>query len=149
VYDAEQQRRAALDMLAQLRGRPVPPYRDERPVPRVIDVVGRVSGEARPFGVNVTAIDGQLYICSATRERDWVRNLEAAGRCRIERDGPGGTHTERVPVPVGGREAARALAVYLPQAGYRDPALPFDPDAPPAEIERYVDRTAVFRLDGV
>jgi deazaflavin-dependent oxidoreductase (nitroreductase family) len=115
----------------------------------VIDVVGRRSGEPRPFGVNVTQIDGHLYICSATRERDWVRNLLAVGRCRIERDRPDGEHVECDPVMVEGREAARALATYLPQVGYRDPHLPFEPEAPLDEIERYVDKTAVFRLDPI
>jgi deazaflavin-dependent oxidoreductase (nitroreductase family) len=146
-YDRQQQREAALKMLEQLRGQPVEPYRDGRPVPRVIDVVGRRSGAPRPFGVNVTAIDGNLYICSSTRARDWVANLLAAGRCRVERDGPDGEHTERDPVMVEGQEAARALATYLPQAGYRDPLLPFDTDAPLDEIERHVEKTAVFRLD--
>lgn len=115
----------------------------------MIEVVGRRSGEMRPFGVNVTAIDGHLYICSATRARDWVANLLAAGRCRIERDGAGGDHTERDPVLVEGREAARALATYLPHSGYQDPQLPFAPDAPLDEIERHVDQTAVFRLDHI
>lgn len=148
-YDRQQQREAALAMLERLREQPVEPYRDRRPVPRVVDVMGRRSGVPRPFGVNVTAIDGDLYICSATRARGWVRNLLAAGRCRIERDGPDGEHTERDPVMVDGREAALALATYLPQVDYRDPQLPFDPDAPIDEIERHVDKTAVFRLDPV
>ncbi|MDT7790524.1 MAG: hypothetical protein QOF58_8943 [Pseudonocardiales bacterium] len=137
-----------MEMLEQLRSQPVPPYRDRRPVPRVIDVAGRTSGKPRPFGVNVTSIDGRLYICSATRARDWVRNLVAAGRCRVERDGPTGAHVERAPVLVEGHEAAVALATYLPQIDYRDPQLPFDPGAPLDEIERHTGFTAVFRLDG-
>ncbi|MEW9532624.1 hypothetical protein [Microbispora sp. NPDC049125] len=69
-YDRRQQRQAGLEMLERLREQPVEPYRDARPVPRVIAVAGRRSGAPRPFGVNVTAIDGNLYICSATRQRD-------------------------------------------------------------------------------
>lgn len=118
-------------------------------MPRVIDVVGRRTGAPRPFGVNVTAVDGRLYVCSATRDRDWVRNLLAAGRCRIERDGPDGAHAVRTPVLVTGREAAQALATYLPQVEYRDPRLPFAPDAPVEEIERHTEKTAVFRLDPI
>lgn len=146
---ADQQRQAALDMLARLREQAVPPYLDRRPVPRVIAVVGRRSGALRPFGVNVTMIGDHLYICSATRARDWVRNLLAAGRCRIERDGPDGEHTERNAVLVAGREAADALATYLPHVEYQDPQLPFAKDAPVDEIERHVDKTAVFRLDPI
>ena len=133
-------------MLEQLREQPVEPYRDRQPVRRVIDVVGRRSGEQRPFGGNITPIDGHLYICSATPARDWVRNLLAAGRCRIERARPEGEHAECDPVMVEGREAARALAVYLPQVGYRDPHLRFEPEAPLDEIECHVDTTAIFRL---
>ncbi|MEU4197232.1 hypothetical protein AB0E69_35410 [Kribbella sp. NPDC026611] len=141
------QRLVALAAIDGLRESPVSPYRDGRPVARVIEVVGRVTGEPRPFGVNVTRINGHLYVCSATRERDWVRNLLAARRCRIERDGPGGADSERVPVLVVGREAAVALATYLPQSGYHDPLLPFEEGASVDEIERWVDSVAVFRLD--
>ncbi|GLY66794.1 hypothetical protein Atai01_34130 [Amycolatopsis taiwanensis] len=134
-------------MVEQLRARDPEPYQDRRPVARVINVVGRRSGASRPFPVNVTAIDGRLYVCSATRARDWVRNLLAAGQCRVERDGPDACDTERRPVLVDGHEAAAALAIYLPQAGYRDPLLPFELDASLDEIERHVDQVAVLRLD--
>jgi deazaflavin-dependent oxidoreductase (nitroreductase family) len=143
------QREAAQAMIEQLRARTPEPYRDRRPVARVIDVVGRRSGLPRPFGVNVTTIDGHLYVCSSTRARDWVRNLLAAARCRIERDAADGGDTERRPVMVEGREAAVALAVYLPQAGYRDPQLPFEPDAGVDKISPHVPTKAVLRLDPV
>ncbi|WP_306323929.1 MULTISPECIES: hypothetical protein [unclassified Streptomyces] len=146
---ARAQQEAAQAMIDDLRSRPPEPYADRRPVPRVIDVVGRRSGLPRPFGVNVTAIDGHLYVCSSTRSRDWVRNLLAAGHCRVERDAPDGADTERRPVLAEGQEAATALAVYLPQTGYRDPRLPFEPDAPVDEIAQHVHATAVLRLDPV
>ena len=143
------QREAAGVMLEHLRTQEPEPYRDRRPVARVIDVVGRRSGLSRPFGVNVTAIDGRLYVCSSTRARDWVRNLLAAGRCRIERDGAAGRDTECRVVMEEGHQAARVLAVYLPQCGYRDPQLPFALDAAVNEIAQHVRRTAVLRLDPV
>lgn len=145
--DRSAQRAAAVEMLGRLRAQRVEPYREGSPVPRVIVVPGRRTGEPRPFGVNVTRIDGRLYICAATRARDWVQNLLAAGRCRVERDGVTGRDTVRTSVLVDGREAARALATYLPHVEYRDPLLPFDPDAAVGEIERHVDQVAVFRLD--
>ncbi|MEU6035981.1 hypothetical protein ABZ801_11275 [Actinomadura sp. NPDC047616] len=141
------QREAAAAMLEQLRARKPEPYREHRPVPRVIDVVGRRTGLSRPFGVNVTAVDGHLYVCSSTRARDWVRNMLAAGRCRVERDGPDGEDTERRAVLVEGHQAARVLSIYLRQSGYQDPSLPFAPDAPVEEIQRHVHQTAVLRLD--
>ncbi len=136
-------------MLEELRGSPVVPYAEGRPAARVVMVTGRRSGQPRPFGVNVTTVDGRHYACSATRERAWVRNLLAAGRCRIERDGADGSDTERVPVLVDGPEAARVLSIYLPQAGFRDPVLPYDLDAPVEEISRHLDHTAVIRFDPV
>lgn len=144
-----EQRETNQAMVARLRASPVRPYEDRRPVPRVIDVIGRRSGAHRPFPVNVTPVAGQLYVCSSTRARDWVRNLLASGRCRVERDGPEHRDTERRPVLAEPREAAIVLAVYLPQAGYRDPLLPFEPDAPVEEIERHVHAVAVIRLDPV
>jgi hypothetical protein len=137
----------AAEMLTRLRSQPVEPYREGRPVPRVIEVAGRRSGVPRPFGVNVTAVDGRLYICSATRDRDWVRNLLAAGVCVVEGDGVDGANTRRTPVLVEGREGAVALSTYLPHVEYRDPQLPFAEDAPLEEIERQIHETAVFRLD--
>jgi hypothetical protein len=137
----------AADMVARLREQPVEPYRDGWPVPRVITVLGRRSGEPRPFGVNVTSVEGRLYICSATRDRDWVRNLLAAGACHIERDGGRGENTRRKPILVEGQEGALALSTYLPHVEYRDPLLPFAMDASVEEIERYVHMTAVFRLE--
>jgi hypothetical protein len=35
-----------------------------------------------------------------------VRNLLHAGRCTVERDGPGGAATKYTPVPIEGTEAA-------------------------------------------
>lgn len=135
------------DMIEQIRRGEPAAYQDRHPVPRVIDVAGRRSGQARPFGINVTALDGRLYLCSATRERDWVKNLMAAGHCRVERDGAGGTDSDYRPVMVEATEAATVLSVYLHQAGYRDPQLPFALDAPLAVMRRLAHLTTVIRLD--
>ncbi|MFC4908202.1 hypothetical protein [Actinomadura gamaensis] len=140
-------RAAAARAIEDVRAAPVQPYEEGRPALRVVNVPGRRSGEPRPFGVNVTAIDGRLYLCSAVRRRDWVRNLVAAGACTVERDGPGGTDARYTATLVEGPEAARALAVYLPQAGYADPELPFPVDASEAEILPHTASTTVFRLD--
>ena len=113
--------RQAID---QIRSTPPPPYGEGKPVRRVIVVAGRRSGRPRPFGINVTQVSGRLYLCSATRRRDWVRNLLHAGRCTIERDGPDGTGTEYTAVLVEGTEAARVLATCLPQSGYQEPRAP-------------------------
>lgn len=133
--------------IEELRAAPAPPYREGAPVARVVRVPGRRTGRPRPFGVNITQVGGRLYLCSATRRRDWVRNLAAAGACTVERDGPDGTDTAYTATLIEGPEAATALATYLPQAGYRDPELPFGLDATAEEITPHTATTAVVRLD--
>lgn len=139
-----------LDMIERLRRQEPEPYRDGPPVPRVIRVirvVGRRTGRPRPFPVNVTLLDGCRYLCSATRNRDRVKNLLAAGQCHIERDDRDLGHRTYRPIMVEGHQAAVVLAAYLPQIGYHDPQLPFDVDAPIAEMARAAHLTAVIRLD--
>lgn len=130
-----------------IRAAPAAPYTEGAPVRRVIVVAGRHSRQPRPFPINVTQIDGKHYLCSATRHRDWFQNLIAAGECVVERDGPDGRDTSRVPVPVTGTEAVNALMTYLPKSGYDDPELPFPPGAPAELIAQHTGTTAVVRLD--
>jgi len=139
-------REMAARAIEDIRAAPVQPYREGVPARRVVRVDGRRTGRPRPFGINVTRVGGRLYLCSSIRRRDWVRNLLAAGRCTIERDGPDGTDTDYSAVLVEGTEAAEVLATYLPQAGFEDPELPFAVDAPIAEIAPHTTTTAVFRL---
>ncbi|MGI5205942.1 nitroreductase/quinone reductase family protein [Spirillospora sp. CA-108201] len=140
-------REAAARAIEAIRAAPVEPYREGAPARRVVRTEGRRTGRTRPFGVNVTRVGGRLYLCSSHRRRDWVRNVVAAGRCTVERDGPGGTDADYSAVLVEGREAAEVLATYLPQAGFQDPELPFAVDASVAEIIPHAATTAVFRLD--
>ncbi|MFC5182573.1 PNPOx family protein [Actinomadura harenae] len=142
-------RAAAAQAIRDLRAAPVPPYEEGKPAGRVVAVPGRRSGEPRPFGINVTMLDGRLYLCSAIRGRDWVRNLDAAGACSVERDAPDGTDARYTATLVEGLEAARVLAAYLPQTGYADPELPFALDATVEEIVPHTASTTVFRLDPV
>jgi hypothetical protein len=95
----------------------------------------------------VTQIGGKRYLCSATRRRDWFRNLTAVGECVVERDSPDGSDSGRVPVPVEGTEGVTALMAYLPKSGYADPELPFPVDAPAEMIAPHTAATVVMRLD--
>lgn len=142
-------RAMALRALQDIRATPVVPYGEGRPVRRVVRVRGRRTGLPRPFGINVTRVGGGLYVCAPTRRRDWVRNLLSAGRCAVERDGPDGADAPYTATLVEGREAARALATYVPLTGYAGPELPFALDASLEEILPHTAATAVFRLDPV
>lgn len=140
-------RAMAARAMEDIRARPAEPYGEGRPVRRVIRVPGRRTGLLRPFGINVTQVDGGLYVCAPARRRDWVRNLLSAGRCTVERDGPEGGDTPYAATLIEGPEAARALATYVPLTGYAHPELPFSLDASAEEILPHTTTTAVFRLD--
>ncbi|WIX83154.1 nitroreductase/quinone reductase family protein [Amycolatopsis carbonis] len=96
----------------QVREAAVEPYADGVPVLRVVDVVGRRSGESRPVVLNVTERGGRQYVC-APEGRGWVRNLLAAGYCRVERDGPRGRDTVRRVRRVGDEEAQPVLKAQV------------------------------------
>lgn len=46
---------------------------------RVLEVVGRTSGEPRRVPVNLLSLDGNQYLVSARGTGQWVRNVRAAG----------------------------------------------------------------------
>ena len=139
---ADWRKRAARTM-ADIRATPTEPYREGKPVRRVISVPGRRTGQPRPFGMNVIQVDGHLYVCSATRKRDWVRNLVIAGGCTVERDGD----ADYTATMIEGVEAARAMATYLVEERQRDLDLPFPIDATIEEITPHTATVAVIRLD--
>lgn len=130
-------------MVERIRAQPPQPYREATPVLRVITVPGRRSGLPRPFPISVTQFNGNRYVCASSRNRDWVRNLTAAGRCRVEGDEPADYTSVLVDVD----EAAEVLSRYLHISGYHADDLPFDYGAPVEEIRQHIDCTAVFRLD--
>ncbi|MFI5613354.1 hypothetical protein [Amycolatopsis sp. NPDC051903] len=119
----------------QVREAPVKPYEDGIPVLRVVDVLGRKSGEPQPTALNVTELDGEHYVCAPAPDRDWVRNLLAAGYCRIERDGPDARDTVRRVTTATADETARALA-----AQRRALASPFTVASPDARSSEAPDR---------
>ncbi|WP_020673507.1 hypothetical protein [Amycolatopsis nigrescens] len=136
----DDQRAMNAKMIEQIRQDPVLPAEEGRPAVRVASVPGRRSGLPRPFPVAVTRFDGLLHLCSHSRRADWVRNLLAAGRCVLERDGE-----YRVEL-LGDDEAAVVVARYLPVAGFEPADLAFTIGAAAAEIRPHVTRFAVFRL---
>lgn len=135
-------------MAARIRGTDPQPYVEGQHVLRVVEHRGRTTGQPRYVPIAVTQLDGQRYVCSPNRQRDWARNLLASGECRIERDEP--DHYQAVLVDAD--EAVNVVSTYLGNIVRRSGAgghnfWPFPKDASPEEIRRHTDVIAVFRLE--
>jgi deazaflavin-dependent oxidoreductase (nitroreductase family) len=50
---------------------------------RVLEVPGRTSGTVRSTPVNVLVVDGSSYLVAPRGETQWVKNVRAAGGCRL------------------------------------------------------------------
>jgi deazaflavin-dependent oxidoreductase (nitroreductase family) len=50
---------------------------------RVLEVAGRTTGEIRTTPVNLLTVDGQQYLVAPRGETQWVKNVRAAGGCRL------------------------------------------------------------------
>lgn len=138
-------RQANQFMMSRIRATPPAPYREGGYVLRVAAVAGRVSGEPRPWPIAVSQLAGRHYVCAPNRRRDWVRNLLAAGECRIEGDPVGRRQAVLVEEPVG----ATVVAAYLAAFTRSPQEWPFPAGAPEDEIARHLTEIAVFRLDPV
>ncbi len=130
-------------MINRLRSADAPdPYRDGGYVLRVLSVPGRVSGQTRAWPIAVVQVAGRRYIAAPNRQRDWVRNVLAAGWCTVEGDEPA-RHTATLAED---DDAAEAVATYLGALGRPSTMWPFPSDSPPATIRQYLPEIAVFRL---
>src|SRR6187431_1641309 len=50
---------------------------------RVLAVRGRTSGEMRTTPVNLLTVDGERYLVAPRGATQWVKNVRAAGSCRL------------------------------------------------------------------
>jgi hypothetical protein len=130
-------------MIARIRSAKTPdPYREGGYVLRVLATPGRATGELRSWPIAVVQLLGERYICGPNRQRDWVRNLLAAGWCTVEGDDP----ARRTATLSEDDDAARAVAAYLGALGRASTMWPFPSDAPAATIREHLAEIAVFRL---
>ncbi|MCO1580467.1 nitroreductase/quinone reductase family protein [Crossiella sp. SN42] len=133
-------------MIEKIRGGEVQPYIEGRHVLRILHMPGRHTGEPRSTPMAVTQLDGQRYVCSPSRKRDWTANLLAAGQCRIEQD-PDLTYQAEL---LENDHAATVLATYLGNVRPGGVNMwPFPKDAPPSVIREHLNEIAVIRLDPV
>lgn len=136
-------RQANQFMIDRIRANPVASHQEGGYVLRVAEVAGRVTGKPRQWPIAVSQLAGQHYVCAPNRQRDWVRNLLAAGECRIEDDPVGRYRAVLVEEP----PAAAVVANYLARLRRDLPGWPFPPGAAEDEIGRHLTEIAVFRLD--
>jgi hypothetical protein len=130
-------------MLARIRSAEPEPYREGGYVLRVLSAPGRRTGQPRAWVIAVVQLDGERYVCSPNRRRDWVRNLLAAGWCTVEGEDP--ARYDATLIQTG--EAADVVATYLGGLQRRPSTMwPFPGDAPVAEIREHLHEIAVFRL---
>jgi hypothetical protein len=131
-------------MVARINSAPLAPYAEGKYVLRIIEVPGRVSGELRATPIAVVQLDDKRYLCAPNRRRDWVRNLLAAGTCKLAADEP----EYRVSL-VDGAEGSPVVRTYLSQLGRVSEEWPFPGDSSVEEISKHADTTAVLRIDHV
>ncbi|GAB3700002.1 nitroreductase/quinone reductase family protein [Mariniluteicoccus flavus] len=82
------------------------------PGARVLEVRGRRSGELRRAVVNPLAYAGSTHLVAPRGQTQWVRNVRAAGRCRV-----GGAEFTAHEVPVADR--GPLLAAYVARWGWQ------------------------------
>ena len=129
-------------MLTRLRSTDPEPYKEGGYVLRVLTTPGRRTDQLRSWPIAVVQRDGQRYLCAPNRQRDWVRNLLAAGWCTVEGDEPARHDVSLIE----SAEAADVVAGYLRALGRPSSMWPFPSDAPVAEIRPHLPEIAVFRL---
>ena len=129
-------------MIERVRSMPVAPYTEGGYVLRILEVAGRVSGEVRSTPIAVVQLNDRRYLCAPNHKRDWVRNLLAAGTCRLSPDEA--AYTVGL---VGAEEGAPVLSRYLEQLGRVSEEWPFEKGAPIEDIAAHWDTMAVFRVE--
>ena len=115
---------------------------------RVLETVGRTSGQPRRTPVNLLTLDGRQYLVSARGEGQWVRNVRASqgrlvlilGRSRETRQATEVPPEERAPI----------LRAYL-KRWKAEVGVFFDgvgPDSSDAELAAIAAKHPVFLLTG-
>ncbi len=124
---------------------------DPQPLPdsgfatRVLETVGRRSGQVRRTPIAVVRSRGRSYLVSPDRSRDWVRNLAVHPECTVvSRDETFAARAEAV----GPDESIRVIRTYLQSmtVPWALRAFPIGPEAGDTEIAEHLATIAVLRL---
>lgn len=121
------------------------PLPDEGYATRVLETIGRRTGQPRRTAIAVVRSQVLSYLVSPDLSRDWVRNLATTPTCTIlSRDDSFAARAERA----GGDEAIRVIRTYLQSmtVPWALKAFPIGPDAEDAAIAHHLPTIAVIRL---
>ena len=112
---------------------------------RVLEVRGRTTGEWRSVPVNVLELDGDRYLVAPRGVTAWVRNVRAAGTCRLRV----GRRVEEVAVEeLDAGESAPVLRAYLRRWKWEVGAFfdGLDADATDDELRAAAPKHPTFRI---
>jgi deazaflavin-dependent oxidoreductase (nitroreductase family) len=121
------------------------PLQDDGFATRVLETVGRRSGQLRRTPIAVVRSVGLSYLVSPDLSRDWVRNLAVQPRCTVlSRDVSFTARAE----PAEHGESIRVVRTYLRSmtVPWALKAFPVGPDADDIEISANLITIAVLRL---
>jgi deazaflavin-dependent oxidoreductase (nitroreductase family) len=110
----------------------------------VIFTTGRTSGETRSTPVDLTRVDGEVYVVGIYGPKSWVLNLRADPACRVR--GKGG-ETAYTAVELPAAEGAPVLRQYLRESSLVRDYQDVGPDASDEAMEAAAADRPVFRLD--
>lgn len=136
------------EMTAKLIGAPGEPPPEGGYALRVVETRGRSTGEPRLVPLAVVARDGERYLVSPVRDRDWVANLLDTPECALL---AAGERQDCRAETIDGYEAAQVVATYLAAMSvpWAIKAFPVPQDATPRQILEHLTGMAVFRLTTV
>ncbi|MET3804989.1 deazaflavin-dependent oxidoreductase (nitroreductase family) [Nakamurella sp. UYEF19] len=138
-------RRINQGMVARLLDSDPQPLPDEGFATRVLETVGRSTGQVRSTPIAVVRSRGLSYLVSPDLSRDWVLNLQAHPGCTVR------SRDDDFPAtadPAGPDESVRVIGTYLRSmtVPWALKAFPIGPDASDDEIGAHLSTIAVFRL---
>ena len=112
---------------------------------RVLEVVGRSSGEPRRTPVNLLTHDGGRYLVAPRGHTQWVRNLRVAGRGRLL---VGRRAEEFTGAELSDDDKVDVLRAYLKRWKWEVGAFfgGVGPDSPDADLRRIAPDHPVFRI---
>jgi len=113
---------------------------------RILEVVGRTSGEPRRTPVNLLAFEGHRYLVAPRGNTQWARNLRASGEGKLLVGSRGEAFAAK---ELADEEKPPVLRAYLRRWKFEVGAF-FEgvgPDSSDEELREAASRHPVFRID--
>jgi deazaflavin-dependent oxidoreductase (nitroreductase family) len=131
-------------MAARILASPAAPFVEGAYALRVAEVAGRRSGQPRRAPVGVVTFQGARYLVSPNRQRDWARNILAAGAVSLL---AGDTREAYRAALAPAAEAVPVLRLYVGGLAWAASQFPFALSDGDDAIAARLDQMTVLRLD--